>query len=182
MVPGYYYAAATLPMLAGNEPAPMSCSEFLLFCREALSASDYAVVSSADAFIMNPEKLQTVNDPVLSSWHEYRRALNCELAAIRAESLQVDTETYAIVFRQVPEVMALARRIMTADTPLDADAILFAGLWRVLDELETNHFFDRTKFICYFLKLQLLERKALKTADRGHDVYRSVFSNISATG
>jgi hypothetical protein len=172
----YYYFAATLPMLQKQSEMPFSMEEFLTLCRYHMNRRDSAVVEAA---VTGGEAETSLT--VLRRLREYRKAVSEELASLRARRLGRDQAAYADRSLWVADAEAAAKAAYGASDPLETVEMLFMQEWRLLDELESQHYFDLEKIVIYALKLQLLHRASCRSREQGREEFGHIFSNVQAT-
>ncbi|NQT60453.1 MAG: DUF2764 family protein [Bacteroidetes bacterium] len=176
-MPGYYYFAASLPMLKKNTELPFSSKEFISLCSSQIADKDLAVLSEAVFDGSGNAALHAVID----LWNNFITALHIDLAYSRAEKMGIDSVEYSVSFRQIPGTVEIVKQLMQASNPLEAENLLFSVKWDFIEELCTNHFFDLVMLITYYLKIQLLERHSAQNKEQGLEAFKHIFSNIQAT-
>ncbi len=166
----YYYTVASLPLLAFDADQFPATEVFLTLVAEAASKADAAAVASAS--------LAPGENPLhelIAQWWRFEASLRNELVRLRASALSLDGEPYIAGNAPLYNLADLAREAFSQESPLAAETLLDRGRWAYLDELETGHYFDLEKLIVYYLRLQILERRALFTRERGlkhmQDIY-----------
>ncbi|MBL7006591.1 MAG: hypothetical protein ISR78_05895, partial [Spirochaetia bacterium] len=135
---GYYYFAASLPMLKKDAESPFSSKEFILLCSSQISEKDLTILQEAVIDGSGNTELHKV----IELWNNFVSALHIDIAASRAEKMGIDSDEYSVTFRQVPVTADIVKQLMQASNPLEAENILFAVKWNFIEELCTNHFFD----------------------------------------
>ena len=150
-------------MLFYDGALPMSRSTFLEMCGIELSDGDYRLIENAS--ISGFSRAQPTCS-ALEAWHTWEGALRNELAGLRAQTKGWEAEKYV---REGPEAFGVEQiaREATGGSPLAGENVLNRARWTFLDGLETGHHFDMEKLVVYFLKLQILERKASFDKEKG---------------
>jgi len=176
-LPGYYYFAASLPMLKKETELPFSSKEFISLCRSQIAEKDMAVLHEA---VFDGSGCADTHK-VIEFWNNFVTALHFDLASSRAEKMGIDSGEYTVSFRQIPGTVEIVKQLMQATNPLEAENLMFTVKWDFIEELSTNHFFDLVMLITYYLKIQLLERHAAQNKEQGLEAFKHIFSNIQAT-
>lgn len=172
----YYYTVASLPLLFLDTEQFPKIEGFLASVQEAAPKGDFAIISSATLY---PSKNPL--HPIIEKWWQFESSLRNELVKLRASRLSVDGAPYLV--NTVPpynliDLINLAREAFLEESPLVGEGILDRGRWAYLDELEFGHYFDLEKLIVYYLKLQILERKALFCRERGLESMQKTYDGI----
>jgi hypothetical protein len=172
----YYYTVASLPMLFYDGDLPMSRSAFLEICGMELTANNHRLLESVSIDRLN--RTQPACD-VLKAWHMWESGLRNELAGLRAQTKGWDVEKY---IREGAEAFGVTQivREATGVSPLEGEDVLNRARWSFLDELEVGHHFDIEKLMVYFLKLQILERKASFDKEKGTEKFKELNSHGQA--
>jgi hypothetical protein len=79
-------------------------------------------------------------------------------------------------------VSEVAREAFQATSPLDAESVLNKARWEYLELLETGNYFNLSKLIIYFLKLQVLQRKMEIDKEKGKAVFTEVYAAVLEKG
>ena len=170
----YYYISASLPMLVGpDQPPPLESREFLDACRRFLDQSDFPSVENSTLDPDGPDA-----PGVCLGYRTWERSLRNDLAKLRAAEQQLDPSAYVRDVAPVFGTLQVASAAMNASTPLEAEILLDAARWSVIDDLETGHYFDIEFLRSYRLKLQLLERRAMFDEERGFAAYRDIYARV----
>jgi len=171
----YYYVVASLPMLNYDKPAAITVEYFLDFCSGQLKPLDYVLLKGADFFIPSQASIQA---KVYQQYHAWEVALRNELVRLRAFKKEQDAVPYLRAGPEIIRLRILARRAFEESSPLQAEALLNRARWDYLEELEAGHFFDIQKIVIYYLKLQLLKRKAHFQDEPGKESYTAVHQQV----
>ena len=173
MKPGFYYLFASLPELSFDRPTPITMKDFLALCSEHLPAASCRLLAETDLFQSHasPTRLR-----VLNVWFEQEHALRNELARLRAQRLGWDVTPHLRSAVRDGDLAAVAARILENESPRSAEDELDRARWTFLDGLEFGHYFDLESLALYWLKLRLLERRAVFNKERGREGLRAFVS------
>lgn len=172
----YYYTVASLPLLLYETEQLPAGGTFLAVCQEHLSRFDFELLTGAVAFGLDR---QFPGCGLLDKWRNREKALRNELVKLRAPKKDEESEKY--LAENVEEIIGLgeiARSAFSQESPLTAEEALIRARWNYLDELEVGHYFDIEKLIIYYLRLQLLERKALFDREKGTARFKEIYDRI----
>ncbi len=181
----YYYAVSTLPMLFFEGDPSQSEEFFLDFCRDQLTASDFDALA-ATSIVMDEDTAASTT--LGHRWFVQELGLRNTLVSLRASGLGWDEEEYlhrdsaGRTWTDLPQVEEVVRSAVAAGDPLKSELALDRYRWELLDELEVGHYFDLTKLQIYYLKLQLLQRKAVIGSDKGRESFDSGYEEIRSAG
>ena len=173
----YYYTVSSLPMLMWDSDKFMTESEFLYACESTVAEKDFETLKAA---LLIPVQGAAVTNPVLKSWYDWENTLRSELVKLRAAKKGTDAEKYISDNPGEAGVVEIAREAFNQASPLDGEKILDQARWDYLDMLEAGHMFDIGKLIIYYLKLQLLNRRAVLNKDKGQQEYEKIYADILA--
>ena len=120
-MPGYYYFAASLPILSKDTDLPFSSTEFISLCSSQISWKDLAIIKEAHF-----DGSGNSEHSVIELWNKFIAALHVDLAAARAEKMGIDSDEYMVPFRQVPGTAEMVKRVMHSSNPLEAENLLFS--------------------------------------------------------
>ncbi len=151
-------------MLLYSEPPALSPEDFLASAGRLLGAAEARTLASA--------RLDNLNRAVGGSasfrrFRDWEIGLRGRLALLRAAARKEDDAQYARLGGGAVETARIARSAFEAADPLQAEEILLRARWDMLSGLEILHFFDLEFLVVYFLKLQVLARKARLTSESG---------------
>lgn len=173
----YYYAVAALPALSyGGKPA-MEYEIFLEFMKDQLAPADFAVLEGVR---LGETGNKTGDKPALTAWKRWELSLRNELVRQRASRLRKDPEDYLETGEESLDPFKTAKEAFDAEDPLEAEERLDRSRWAYLEELETGHYFDVERLMIYSLKLQLLERKGLRTRDEGIANFSGILEKVES--
>jgi len=155
----------------------MTENEFLYACESTVAEKDFETLKAS---LLLPVQGVAVSDPVLRSWYDWENTLRSELVKLRATKKGTDAEKYISDNPGEAGVVEVAREAFNQSSPLEGEKVLDKARWDYLDMLESGHMFDIGKLIIYYLKLQLLNRRALLNRDRGQQEYEKIYADILA--
>jgi hypothetical protein len=175
----YYYFSASLPMLEPDAPPPMSNEEFLESCERLLTTSDFQEIQRASLNMADPAETRI---DLLERFQNAEHGLRNELVKLRAKKLGIEQDRYIREESQNPLLAAAAREILEQETPLKAEHYLNGVLWTILEDLSVGHYFDIDFLAAYFLKLQILQRRARFEVEAGEQKLESILSGDKKDG
>lgn len=179
----YYYLVASLPAITYESKDAMSPEDFLELCRQQLSPGEYEAVSAAGIDGPSAGALPE-GSPALTGWLSHERGLRNALVKLRAPNRGADAEAQMRRDENgndgtsADSITELAREAHASETPLGAETALNQARWRFLEDLETGHFFDLDRVVLYYIKLQIIARRALFDRRRGEERYSAVTKRI----
>lgn len=174
----YYYTLSSLPMLRYEMEKPIPIEEFLRICRSELSEPDFRLLERAD---LRAADLPRPGGGMLERWWHWERTLRNELARLRAQRKGLDAERYLREADYQVGPSAAAREALGQETPLAAEEVLNRARWSFLAEIESGHFFDIDRLIVYYLRLQILHRKAAFNREGGASRFEEKYRKIAET-
>ncbi len=175
----YYYFTASLPMLEPDAPPPMSTEAFLESCERLLKASDFQNIQRVS---LNAPDPAGTGIELLTRFQNAELGLRNELVKLRAKKLGIEQDRYIREETQNPLLAAAAREILEQDTPLRAEHFMNGVLWTILEDLSVGHYFDIDFLAAYFLKLQILQRRASFQVEAGEQKLESILSGDKKDG
>ncbi len=155
----------------------MTEEEFLSTCETTISEKDF---EDLKASLLLPIQGAVVSDPLLKGWYDWENTLRCELVKLRAAKKGTDAEKYITDNPGEAGLAEVAREAFNQSSPLESEKVLDRARWEYLDMLEAGHLFDIGKLIIYYLKLQLLNRRALLNREIGQQEYEKIYADILA--
>jgi hypothetical protein len=175
----YYYFAATLPALHFGAPAAMTSAEFLERCRIHLSEADFVTVS-AGVLLSEPASPPPAADAsiLLRRYYDWERSLRNELVRVRSRRLGRTAEDWLRPAGRDNHASMAAQAALQAESPLEGELILERERWASIEALRAYHSFDLETIAAYRLQLQILERLAVLSAERGEGRYRETYAAI----
>lgn len=171
-----YYLVASLSMLEFGSKPPLSSKEFLNECERLLPDGDYRKIARA---MSDDDEERPGDGDTLLRWKRFSHNFRNELAWFRAVEANRDPSEYLRGERAgEPEVVdALAEAVKAVD-PLIAEKILDQMLWRKIDELAVQHYFDVDFLITYALKLKILERYQAVDSPAGEKIFEKIKEGV----
>jgi hypothetical protein len=169
----YYYTVASLPMLFYDRDLPISREAFLEACDRDLAPDDRGIMD--EARIGDVERGSS-GCGLLDGWRRWETGLRNELVRLRAHRKGWDAEKHLRESEGVLGTAEVARDAFGQDSPLSGEDVLNRARWSFIEELEVGHHFDLEKLVAYYLKLQILERKASFRSDEGSERLESVLA------
>ena len=172
---GCYYTICSLPYLSFGDSPPLTTTAFLSLCEIEVSPKSMPILTAIS--LLPPRTTPPL--AAIKRWYGWERQLRQELARIRAAAGhgRIDFSPEAgeeISFAQ----KNLAARAVALESPAEAEDLLDQARWQLLSELEKAHNFGLPKLGLYFLKLQLLERRALFSQTAGQKLRREILNRV----
>jgi len=161
-------------MLSYDMEKPMSEAEFFEICESALTEKTFLTVQSAR--LVPLEEKSSIK--IIEKWNSWERGLRNELVKMRASKKALDVEKYIADGDVDIGVFEIAREAFLAATPLEAESILNKARWDYLEELETLHYFDLSKIIISYLKIQVLQRKLQIDKEKGKTAFTEIYASV----
>ena len=165
----YPFICATLPALTPEQIPEMSVKEFDEVMEKELSAGLYKRMLYWDS---GKSGVKIYDD--LRRFQEY---LRFRIAQMRAEKLNRQAtftepdEFYGEVdFALAPTASA---------TPIEREKIVDAACWRKLDDLEIGHDLDFEYLCIYRLRLQMLQKYAVRNESAGRENFEAALEKLS---
>jgi hypothetical protein len=153
---------------------PISEAEFFEVCETTLTEKNFLILQSA-RLVPFEEKSKTT---IIEKWNCWERGLRNELVKMRASKKSQDSEKYIPEGNTEIGVFEVAREAFQAPSPLEAESILNRARWDYLEELEAGHYFNFSTIIVYYLKLQLLQRRAQINKEKGKTAFNEIYTVI----
>lgn len=174
-MPGCYYTICSLPHLSFTaSPPPLSSSAFLSTCGIELSRLDMSAMRS---ITLLPPADFSDSPPCIESWYNGERQLRLELARLRA--VRLGRPNFVSQGSVSPFFKKIARQVMAFESPWQAEELLDLSRWQILNELEAEYDSGLPRLAVYFLKLQLLERRARFNQQAGQKLRREIVNRIT---
>jgi len=168
----YYYLVSSLPSLSLHDPLPLDGKGFLAAAGTHLSRHDYETLISVS--LTNAGDLEGASLSVARLWLQWERLVGNELVKLRAAALGVDPAEHMRGDPGDGGYGLLAGKIFNTQSPMDARTALDEARWRYIEALEWGHYFDIESLALYYLKIQILERRALFDRDKGMGILSSI--------
>lgn len=174
----YYYLAASLPMLLYETEKTMPADEFVGICAQHLSDRDYRLLCTASISDLKPK---VPSNCTLDRWRRWETSLRNELVTLRAKNRKVEVDRYLLESPVISTTQAIAREAFDQESPLQAEELLNRARWATLDELEVGHYFDIERILVYYLRLQVLQRKAMLLEEKGLQAFERIYAAMTET-
>lgn len=168
MTKQYYYTVNTLPYLVFDETPPIHRERFFEICNFELQKSHIKQLASIHLYQL---KGDCDSSDVINKWLFWERSVRNALVILRASKLKIDATTYQRANGYTPYHLFLAKKIFSAENPFIAEKIFDKSRWHFFEELEKEHLYSIEKLILYYLKLQILDRRALFDTKMGKDKF-----------
>ena len=168
----YYYFATTLPMLVMGRECPISYDEFMRSAKRYLSKKDYESLSSLSAvsFSSNP------SSRVAREWKEFHDRI--EELIVQERAAVLGFEGYG---KSEGEDKALRERIHSIVNdmdPLEAEKAILSMYFDFLSSRAGGSPFSTETLMIYALKLQLMERAAAFSQEKGQAEFDRLYKAI----
>lgn len=166
-MPAYYtYFISSLPMLHFGLKAPFSYERFLKIGEGLIREQDIYLLRNLP--MKDGDFNPCPRNSTIQKWLAFDAALRNELVKIRAQHKHADPLKY---LRRESRADFLLSHIALAahrnPSLVEGEKSLDQARWKVLDEIETGHYFDNDYLLVYGYKLKLLERwERINTADK----------------
>lgn len=174
----YYYLVAQLPSLSYGAPAPMSSGHFKELCADLLTAQDAALLNRCALAPDAASPDSPTGSALLDSWFAWERALRLNLARSRAVRIKRDPSALPDAPVEPLDAAAVVKTILAVDSPLEAEQILDRARWTAVESFQGFDYFGRDTMYAYFLKLLILERKALFRVEEGFAEYKAIYASV----
>lgn len=178
----HYYFVASLPLLSYEGRATFEPAQFLTDAARHLTPAELDAV--AHAGISAPASVSTGSRSG-DAFARFERGLRNALVRLRAAGLAQDPDQAIRVDQAGNDetdalgISELARQAYVEESALAAEDILNRARWAFLDGLEPGHFFDTDLLVIYYLRLQILARRALFHRDTGEAKYNETIRKIT---
>ena len=176
-IQGYYYTICSLPSPSFTNPPPLTTTAFLSLCEIEVCHKDMHTLKTISLLPSDtPPPL-----PSIGRWYEWEQQLRQELAIIRAAAVaKLGWGDFKIKIREESSFPQkdLAAMAIAMESPSEAEDLLDLARWQFLSELETVNYFGLQKLSLYFLKLQLLKRRAMFSQPAGQKVRQEILNRV----
>ena len=173
----YYYTLNSLPYLSFDKPAPIDTKALLSLTQCEIETTDMEILHAVN---LDNARSGRELPRVLERWYTWERGLRSRLAQLRAIKLGLDPEEYRKMGDQNESSVRLADTVFQMESPSSAEQAMDKARWEFLEELEAGHHFDLERLIIYFLKLQILERRALFNEEKGRERLEAVIGKVES--
>lgn len=157
----YYYFISQLPFLVFDRQK-IPGIDVLSFLDEAskwLLPYHFELIKISS--IENFDKLSGKCD-LVEKYKKFEWALRKYIASRRGENKSKEVDLYNV------------GNSINQNTPFDSEISLLKLRWDYIENLEVGHNFDFEKVICYYIKLQILERLLKFNKEKGTKIFDSL--------
>lgn len=162
-------------MLLSETKPPISLDQFCAIVEQGLGEVDSARVLGFRFVEGAPAgELTGLGD----AFWKMEKNLRNELVRLRSSAAGTDPRASLRDEEEDPFVTEAAAAAFKAESPLEAEQILDNWRWKMIDQLQSGHFFDEDFFAAYYLKLQLLIRKDQFDVERGKENFQAVYQQV----
>jgi hypothetical protein len=168
-------------MLALESDTYPSESEFLDACAARMDAGDYGRLIYTQLYVEPGYRPRTAAQ---KQWYELELALRNALARVRAAALNRDAEesvrrtTDGRDPGEDPAVVGVVREAYSQESPLRQEERLLQYRWELLEQMAVGHFFDLDALVIYYLKLKILERRAVFDREAGENAFDTTYRGV----
>jgi hypothetical protein len=167
----------------------MSPAAFRDLCGNSLSAADQVLLERLDpAYGISKAGPAYAEPPSPSSsdfinrWLAWERSLRLHLARFRAQRLKRDGGAPVDPPEDPMDAAAVAKAAVVIDSPLEAELFLDKSRWGAIEAFQGLDYFSSNTIFAYLLKLFLMERRSVFTAEEGFAEYKTLYSSIMERG
>lgn len=163
----YFYLMSSLPGLRSDAELPITYAEFLECCQPNVSASTYQLLADLT--------LASDKGPLIEDWFRFYGMLSKELNYQRSQKLG---KSYSGAYDKDGLIGQVVNSALKAKNPLEAEKILLAYEFEMLDTLVGLHAFDDYELFGYAIKLKLLERQECFEQEKGKAEFKALFDQV----
>ncbi|MBU0571864.1 MAG: DUF2764 domain-containing protein [Candidatus Omnitrophica bacterium] len=157
----YYYLVASLPRLSFDGEDFLSRDKFMEECRRWLSAEDMKRLAGMDA--ENPGINDGVPD-IARRWKAFDMETREILFGIRTKDSRA----------ALKENLYFSKEKIEGRDPLSAEKAIAKARWDFVEGEEPEYMFDVNWLMLYYVKLQILERLAQFTKEKGKETFQKL--------
>ena len=168
----YYYFATTLPMLVMGRGLPMSYSEFMESAGKYLSKKDYESLASLSVVSSDSHP----SSRIAREWKAFHDRIETLLVEERAAVLGFDG--YGRTEGEDKGLREKVHSIVTEMDPLSAEKAILSMYFDFLSSHEAGSPFSTEALMIYALKLQLMERAASFSEEKGQAEFDRLYKAI----
>lgn len=169
----YYYFIASLPTLYIDKEPPLSYESFLERAREQVSKRDFEDLKLVTFKAEGDAKL-----PLVKEWESFIYKINEYMTEARARKLSLDDKEYKSRADHDKALEDRVNQIVELDNPLEAERALLALYFDFLSTRESYDPFSSRSLMIYGLKLQIIERSAAFSQDKGRAEFDRLFKDV----
>lgn len=174
MVAEYIYFIVSLPYLSLDRDASISYGEFKKLAKEQLSVKDYQTLSKA-TFDHAGDK---DSNHIIRDWDNFNYCLNEYLTQERAKKLGRTGDEYRARCAYNERIEHRASEIVSLSDPLEAEKAILGEYFIFLSKHEVESQFSLDALIIYGLLLQIKERVASFSPEKGRDEFERLYQSI----
>ena len=167
----YYYFASTLPMLVMGRETPISYEDFMTAAERQLSKRDYQSLRS-----LSFQSSEAPSTRIAKEWKEYRDRIESLIVSERASLLGF--EGYGEGESADKALRDRIHSIVTELDPLEAEKAVLSLYFDFLSSREGGSPFSTEALMIYALKLQLMERAAAFSEEKGQAEFDRLYKAI----
>jgi hypothetical protein len=177
---------AQLPVLIYDQKAPMTSEHFKALAESLMSEKDASMMKHL-GLDPNPDdtaspaykdKAKPTGCKFVDEWREWERTLRLNIAKNRAHYLKRESEMLLEIPVESDATNTAAKAVTAELNPLDAELLIDKARWITICSLAGHNYFGRNNVFAYYLKLVLMERKALFSVENGFAEYNSLYDSI----
>ena len=179
----HYYFVASLPLLSYDDRTALDPARFLTNAQSYLSDRDLELVSQCRIDAPDSVELGTQAGSRYARFERGLRNALCQLRAVKRGSdpeESIRRDRYGNDDSDQIGLRDLARQAVAEESALAAEDLLNRARWSRLDQLETGHYFDTASLAIYYLRLQVLARRALFHRPVGEARYNEATQRITS--
>lgn len=179
----YYYLISSLPTLRIDLTQFPELESFVDACKAWLDPEDLSVLENTR---LEPSEPGLPGNTIIQRWQEFEYALRNELVRLRAARLHSSGDEYlrrdaqGQEYRLYGYVADSLRSAFAEESPDKADLALDRQRWSKTDEFALGHYFDLEALQVYYLRLQILHRRARFTRELGEEQFNSQHRKLSS--
>ena len=184
-----YFLGAQLPWLVYEQSIPMSSVDFLALVKDKMSSKDSSLLEQCalsgviktgiktESDAKGKKKEKKPSSDFIKHWNKWESDLKLALASGRAKKLKRD-EGEAEHDGRMNDAEITAKQALAMESPLEAEIFLDKARWNAIDSFQKGSIFSENAMCAYFLKLLLMERKALFNTEEGFTEYKGLYAAI----
>ena len=173
----YIYFAASLPSVWMDKPSPMKYEEFLEKAKEQLSEKDFAELEKA-SFAHREGK---VTNKIVKDWDNFNFTFSEMLVSQRAiKNGKGEDPEYKPRVPRDENLEKKANEILSISNPLEAEKAILGEYFDFLSSHPVSSPFSLDALIIYGLKLQIKERVAAFSEEKGREEFDRLYRDIQS--
>ena len=173
----YIYFAASLPSVWMDKPSPMKYEEFLERAKEQLSDKDFAELEKA-SFSHREGK---VTNRIVKDWDNFNFTIKKKKISQRAiKNGKGEDPEYKPRVPRDENLEKKAKDILSISNPLEAEKAILGEYFDFLSSHPVSSPFSLDALIIYGLKLQIKERVAAFSEEKGREEFDRLYRDIQS--